>query len=226
MSEQESFIGKMSLKYSDSPTVKALVQLAPGGGSLDSLMNKRAEEIKHARLESFYDELAKGNLELTPEIIQSEDFLHSYFSTVSAVIRTKRREKIKILAQLLKASTSQTALKNTDEYEDLLSIVDEMSYRELQTLSLLDKYESYFPRQADENKLQRSSRYWPQLMEELKELLQLSKEEVEGVLTRLNRTGCYETFVGGFIGYSGGQGCLTATYLRVKALIQLGAEKV
>lgn len=224
MSDKESFIGKMSLKYSNSPTVKALLQLAPGGGSLDSLLNKRAEEIKHTRLESFYDELEKGNFELTPEVIKSEDFLHCYFSTVSAVIRTKRREKIQILAQLLKASAKPSALQDTDEYEDHLSIIDEMSYRELETLALLEKYESNFPQKEDENKLQRSSRFWPEFMEELKALLKLSKEEAEGVLTRLNRTGCYETFVGGFIGYTGGQGCLTATHSRIKAYIQEGAE--
>lgn len=90
----------------------------------------------------FFNELADCKIELTPELVKSEDFLHCFFATTKAAINSRRREKIKMFARLLNSSIQQSNFSNTDEYEEYLSILDELSFRELSILVTLHKYES------------------------------------------------------------------------------------
>lgn len=59
---------------------------------------------------------------------------------------------------------------------------------------------------------------WDEFTKELEDTLYIPKDEIDAILTRLNRTGCYETFTGTYADYTGGKGQLTATYRRLKKL--------
>lgn len=146
-----NFIGQLSLIYEKSPKTKALLQLLPSWGAADTLLQQRADEIKQERLKTFFDELKNGECELTEELIESEDFLHCYFITVKAALNTRRREKIKMFARLLRSVTNSSVLSSIDDYEDYLSILDELSFRELQVLSILDRYEKEYSVEEDKN---------------------------------------------------------------------------
>ena len=172
---ETNIIGKFCLAYEKKPVLRALVQLLPRGGSFDTLATHRAKEIADERLKAFFDELAEEKHELTEELIESEGFLHCYFSTVKAVINTQRREKIKMFARLLSEVISPKANVGADEYEDYLQILDELTYRELMVLNTLYKYESQNCMQAktglvETNLVIKTNRYWPKFITEVSHL--------------------------------------------------------
>jgi len=68
MTKSPSMIGKLSVQYADRPAIKALLKLVPGWSSADTLLQKRADEIKSDRLKVFFDELAQGKRKLTGEL--------------------------------------------------------------------------------------------------------------------------------------------------------------
>ncbi len=216
-----SQIGKLAEQYTSKPALRSLLQLIPGWGSADVLLQHRANEIQADRLRTFFDELGEGKHELTEELIQSEDFLHCFFKTTRAALNTRQREKIKMFAKLLNSSLVPGSFSSTDEYEEYLGILDDLSYRELIILSVLESYESRFMKSAGENELQRAYRFWELFTAELEKNLCIHKDELIGALTRLTRSGCYEILPGGF-GDMGGEGVgkLTHTYFRLKKLIE------
>ncbi len=203
--------------------MRALVPLifTPFAAGLDAALLQKLQNIREERVRAFFDGLAEGKIELTEDLIKNEDFLHCFFITAKAALNTRRREKIKMFARLLKTAVVEDTFSNIDEYEEYLSILDELNYQEFSMLLLLDKYESKYPRKDTENELQRAWRFWPDFINELEKELKFPKEEINDRLARLNRTGCYETFVGGYANYSGGVGKLTSTYFRLKKLISV-----
>jgi len=220
-------VGQLAKYYQSQPIVQALVNAIPiCGGSLDTLLNARAEEIAKERTTEFFDELSEGSIELTEEIIQSEDFIHRWVITAKVAVNTRRREKIRLFARLLKSSFLSDTSVTTDEYEEYLSILDELSYREFLVLSTLERYEREFPPSENENELQKANQFWEKFVSEVKQELDLTFDEVQAMLTRLNRTGCYETIVGMYLGYKGGRGKLTATYFRLKKLLDTASNTI
>ncbi len=206
-------------RYERSAVVRALVQLIPLsiGAAVDTAVLTRVQAIRADRARVFFDELAKGEKELRPELLENDEFLHCYFATAAAVLRTQRTEKIQALARLLR-STTEGRLTVVDEFEEFLSILAELSYRELSVLATLDGYESRHPLQEEENDLQRANRFWNAFVQQVVQEFSIQPNEVDSILTRLNRSGCYETFTGGYFDYTGGKGKITPLFHRLKEL--------
>ena len=91
----------LSESYEKSPIIKSLVQLIPGGGSVDSYLTTKLNNMKAERMKIFFDKLQSGQQELSENIIETNDFLHAYFCTVDYVLRTKSEDKIKRFAEIL-----------------------------------------------------------------------------------------------------------------------------
>lgn len=220
---QLNIIGQLAEYYSSSPLVKALVNLIPGGGSsLDSLITSRASEIARERADEFFKELSTHKKDLTPELIKSEEFIHRFVITAKAAVHTHRRQKIRLFARLFKSALLEALAVGIDEYEEYLRVLDEFSVREFVLLALLENCEKNSPRTEMENELQAVSRIWPEFIKAAKQKLNLDVPEVNAILTRLNRTGCYSTFSGAAWGYEGDKGKLTPIYHRLMALIGNG----
>ena len=216
---------KLAERYEKNAILRGLIQLVPFGlgSGIDVALSARFQKIKEERTRAFFDELAEGGILLQPGLLKSEDFLHCFFATVKAALDTRRREKIRLFARLLKASTLAGSFSGTDEYEEYLNTLDELSFREISILVTLGKFESLFPKSDTENDLKRTHRFWDQFTTELVEKLHIPKEEIDAVLTRLNRTGLYETFIGSYFDYTGGKGKLTPLYFHLKKLINAGS---
>ena len=212
-------IGQLALHYSNQPIVQALARFLPGGSSLDVLLKTRAQEIGAERARVFFEELAQAQAEITAEIIESEDFIHRFVITAKAAVNTRRQEKIRLFARLFSSSMGDEPGVNTDKYEEYLAILDELSYREFVILSTLERYESRFPKQESGNGLTRCSRFWADFLAELEQITGLQKDEINAMLSRLNRTGCYSTFTGTYLNYSGDRGQLTDLYFKLKRLL-------
>lgn len=210
-------------RYEGSRVIRGLVQLIPFGvgGAIDVVFTKTLNNIREERSRAFFDELAKTSKPLDPAILESEDFLHCYFSTVKYALNSRRREKIEMFARLLKASLGDTGPRDVDEYEEFLGILDDLTYRELQALAIMDSF-SNRSRTPDQNDLQWTNTFWDEFEDRMVRELVVPKNEVSDFMNRISRTACYEMFTGSYWSYTGGKGKLTPTYKRLKRFI--GAE--
>jgi hypothetical protein len=208
-------------RYERSPIIRALVQLIPLsiGSAVDTALLTHIQNLRAERARIFFDELERGAVSLQPELLQNNEFLHCYFATVSAALRTHRDEKIQAFARLLRSATIDGKLKIIDEYEEFLGILDDMSFREVALLSMLDHWELKHPYQLDENDLQRANRFWEGFIQQAENDLSILPDEMDAVLFRLGRTGCYELFTGSFFDDTGGKGKTTPLFQRLKTLV-------
>lgn len=215
-----NLVSKMSASYSDKPYIQALLQIVPGWSSADTLLQKRAEEIKIERMQTFFNELANGQHELTEELIKSEDFLHCFFCTIKAALNTRHRDKIHMLGCLLNSSVSPSINSNTDEYEELLAVLDAISLREFNALCFLFQLEQANPQQKDENDLQRISKYWKEFQSNLIENLKIPENSLSAFMAKIERTGLYLRLTGGFWDYEGDLGKTTPLFERLLEFIE------
>ncbi len=221
-------IEQLANRYQTNPIIRGLVQVIPFGigSAVDVALVTILENIREDRAREFFDELEKGAVQLTPEIIESEDFLHCYFSTARAALNTRRREKIRYFARLLTSSISSSEISTVDEYEECLSILDEISYRELGILAVLSRYEKEHPHQAGESDYDCRVRFWDQFSAEVCSKFSVHREEFSSILTRLNRTGLYMTATGyssrteASLNFRGRIGDLTPLYKKFEKLIR------
>lgn len=184
-------IARLSTSYARQPVLQALLSLAPGGGAADALLKKRAEEIRDERTKIFFDELSTGKTQLTSDLIESDEFLHCYFSTLKAARNTLRREKIQMLAHLLKNSFAGKNLVGADEYEEALAAFDELSSKEFLVLSELHSIETKNPPDTSKNEVQNKSAYWAAFKSAAIEKHGVPENEFLSFMHRLQRTGFY-----------------------------------
>ncbi|XHR28227.1 MAG: hypothetical protein ACFUZC_20150 [Chthoniobacteraceae bacterium] len=205
--------------YEGNRVLRSLFQLIPYvGGALDVILTKTLDQIREERARAFFDELAEGKVVLNEDLLKSEDFLHAYFSTVKYALNSQRREKIRMFAHLLESSLMPDGPQSTDEYEDFLKILDELSYRELTALVTLDEYSSRFPKN-ELNELQWTETFWDAFAHQLTETNGIPSNEITDFMNRISRTGCYEIFPPIYNDYKGGKGQLTPIYQRLKKFI-------
>ena len=207
-------------KY-DNRVIRGLIQLLPCGigSAIDVALMKTLEKIQKERTMAFFDELAKGDVIVDEELLKSEDFLHAYFATTKYALNTRRREKIEMFARLLKNSITEKDISSIDEYEDLLKVLDELSYRELLALRILDEYSS-ITRLKGQNDLQWTNQFWDKFEEDITNELKIPKDQIASFMDKIARTGCYEMFTGAYWDYTGGKGKLTSMYWRLKKFIE------
>jgi hypothetical protein len=191
-------------RYASSPIIRGLVQLIPAGlgSAFDTAFVTAYSRLQEKRLRAFFDALAQGGRTIDPALIESESFLHCYFSTVRAVLKSRREQKIRLFAALLGA-VSDGAVTDVDAYEEYLSILDELSYRELVLLSLLDLFEreSHGPPGIDDAGFAQS--FWSAFSNEAMATLSLQEGELDAMLNRHNRSGCFTTFLVPTVGRQG-----------------------
>ena len=180
-------------ELSDHTEIVALLSLVndvlPLTGTVSNVINKKMKDIRTKRQEILFSGLASGDKLLTEDIIKQEDFLHKFVITYSAAINTRREEKIRMLAKLLKNSEAKSFNVDIDIYEEYLKILDELGYRELKALYFLNNYEKEY---SVENKKD----YWPDFINDLKNKLNLEDDEVKPFLNRLNSIGCFTISTG------------------------------
>jgi hypothetical protein len=158
------------------------------GSALDSLVSvidKQLNNIVNDRQKAFFDQLSSHNISLTKEMVEDNHFLHAFLITHRIVIRTKTKEKIRLLANMFVNGINSNKFSLADEYDYYLSILDELSIRELYVLPVLEKYE--------ENSKRGNWLYWEDFISEISKDIPLfaHKLEIEGFLERISRTGCY-----------------------------------
>jgi hypothetical protein len=211
VSSQASALQQLAEEYEGQPLIRALVQLilAPLpygiGNALDDALTSAIQNIRANRARVFFDELAKGSADLTEEVITSNDFLHAYFATTKAVLNTRREEKIRLFARLLMNGVSMQ-LVGSEQFEEFLAILNDLSIEELNILLILRQIE------LDPGRLKPARLHWPAFQKEVQAKCRIEADVLCAKLARLNRTGLYATETGGYIGGGGGWGNLTVLF--------------
>ncbi|MDO9491256.1 hypothetical protein [Acetobacterium sp.] len=216
------YIENTCKNYVDSPLIRVLMQLIPLGigSAIDVGICANVKRISDMRQREFFNELADGSVILDETLIENENFLHCFFSTYKYAIDSRKKEKIEMFARLLKASLNEDVFTDTDEYEEYLQILNELTYREFLMLVKLDNFENDYPHKQEESDLQRLERFWEQYKNELIEELKVPEDEIDAMMIRLNRTGCYEIFSGSYMAdIVGGKGKVTPTFRRLRKLV-------
>ena len=179
--------------YSNHPIAKALISILPPFTATDSLLTTYVENIKRDRLKTFFDELSSGDVTLTQDMIENNEFLHAFFSTVDYVMRTRSDKKILAFARILK----RIETISFDEYEDYTSILNELTEREFALLSLKYKYEKENSvRYVNDGHIKK---YWEKFKNQACEL-GFNYPEIPLILMRVQRTGCYQINLRGSYG--------------------------
>jgi hypothetical protein len=208
--------------YSDNVGLRMLLQLDPSGigGAIDIYLSDMFEKYKKKRAREFFSKIASKNVVITDEMINSDDFLFAFFSTTNAVFNTNKKEKIDLFANLLVHGINYRDY-GSSKYEQYLSIIEEVTYMELQILETLFRFEKKYIDKTfgvkedgkQSNKLQKANVFWEEFEKTIQTDLEISSDLLQGILTRLNRTGLYETIVGSFWDYTGGRGNTTSLYV-------------
>ena len=170
-----------------------------------------------------FKNLAEGNLLLDDETVRDEEFVNFFMATSKAVVHTRRHEKIVLFARLLESVFVGEEEYSFDEYEELLCILEELSYREILALHILDQY-SHRPKSNKQNEVEWCNTFWDEFTKELCGKVRLQPQEVRSFLVRIARTGCYEVHVGAIWDYKGDRGQLTPIYHRLKLLPRVQAQ--
>ncbi|QUT05961.1 hypothetical protein KFK14_00130 [Sphingobium phenoxybenzoativorans] len=206
--------------YAGNPVIRALIQLIPNGlgSAFDVIIMDRADRIKKQRVRTFFDELETGAVVLTKDLINDNEFLHSLNATMIAAFRSRREQKIRMFARLLQNGAVEGKAKSPDDYEELLNLLDDLSYREWEALILFKKHLDTTP--PDENPLKRVNPIWEVFVADLESILNVEKEEASSFMTRISRTGLYNEITGTYWDYSGGMGITTPKFERFRRLVE------
>ncbi|RNI32830.1 hypothetical protein EFY79_19760 [Hanamia caeni] len=175
--------------YNSNEILRSLIKLIPHGSIIDNKLTNFYTKEKARRLKIFYDELANGNIQLTEEVIESDDFIHKYYITLKAVLETRRDEKIQYFARLLKNSESELVNNPTDYYEDFIKVLDDLTYQELFVLKKLKEKEKEFE-SLQGRRLMIHKRFYRKFKIQLSEEIGITEDEVLSIFIRLGRTGC------------------------------------
>ncbi len=210
----------LPIDYAGNPILRALIRLIPHGigSAADVLIMDKADGIKKARIRTFFDELAAGKAVLTPELIEKDDFIHSLDATMRAAFRARRDEKIKMFARLLHHGAIDGGALSPDDYEELVFLLDDLSYREWSALVIFKRLLDSTP--MDENPLSRVQPIWPSFIAELHRELAVPDTEASSFMIGISRTGLFSEITGAYWDYAGGLGITTPKFDRFRLLVE------
>jgi len=197
-------------RHGDNPTVQALAALAVAmlsnfapdsrtkivaatAAAGSAYLFPRLAEHKRGRARELLDEIQREGLQLTKEQIESGENLHMFEKSLDAAINTGRSQKIQSIARLYRHFASgMVATSTIDTFDEMLRILDDLSFRETQALFELRELERRYGGE-DVNPTGRAFALWSEFLEGL-EKIGIPIEQSGAFLQRLTRTGFYRMF--------------------------------
>jgi hypothetical protein len=221
---QDSLLDKIVSLYERAPVVRMLMAAYPPLAVTEAGLLATYKWWKQRRMYVFADEMLSLNLNPDEEQVKSRDFCEAFGSTASRVLEAKRDEKIRLFAKLFASYVrdNDTTSEAFDVFEEDLNILDELEYREFRLLLLLRRYELDNPPQPEQNQAQRTAPYWGDFQAEAAAAFQLSVDELNAMLQRVQRTGLYQPVTGTYWDYLGNRGFLTPLFERL--LVRVGED--
>ncbi len=226
--ENISALDRFAEWYESSIPVRVgAVALAPATSGISAIADQAIVTtlafLRRSRLRVFRDELITLDLSPSDEEVCSKEFVEAFLATASRVENTKREEKIRLFAHLFASYWRSGVFSEDsfDEYEEDLSLIDELSYREFKILSILDRLERENPMCPGMNRLQRARTFWNAFEAQVAKEIGVQIGEVQAYLQRLSRTGLYQIITGAYLDYEGGLGHLTPRFERLRTRLDV-----
>lgn len=212
------------LKLYDNLTIRSLIQLIPTfGGIVDLNAMNQIEAAKKKRLKIFFDKIGSSEIKLTEELIQNESYLFNYVNTVKAVVNTRRIEKITFFSNLFIYGTNNYKIFETDEYDEFLKIIDELSFTEIELLFEFKKLEDEQPINDGKNtrydKLRRNIEFFSSFGTKFTEKCNFDRYDLDSVFIRIERTGCFYIPRKAYNDYQPNSGCTTHIFDKIYNII-------
>jgi hypothetical protein len=217
-------------QYSNNVVLKGLIQILSSGGLpigsvIDSGLSTFLNNQKVKKLKIFFDKLNDGKVILDQADIENNDFLHAYFATVNYVLNTRTDEKAARFAEILKGLYSKEI--DIDQFEDYSSIFNEISEREFYFLSKKMEYEQkYTLKNGELNEAQVVNLYWKEFKEEVINTLGIGAGEFDGIIIRVQRTGCFSDFKGYWENDHERKGLTTELFHKIYSLLNKEFQQV
>ncbi|HAS8501872.1 TPA: hypothetical protein I7751_20665 [Vibrio vulnificus] len=146
---------------------------------------KGVEIYKNRKRQKLLTALQNGELSVESNQLQKDEFIASYLATERALEKSISDAKVNALTSMFyKGVESQKLFEQYDLYEEVLSIVTDLSDRELHLM-----YHLYQFSQQSLNSQSDSDSLAKQQHEYLADKLGISRELVKAMLVRLRRTG-------------------------------------
>ena len=153
--------------------------IIPFGDLIDTNINEIVNDFMKKKHEEFLSEILKSNLSMVD--VKDVEFIMNFKKTLDAVNRLSNNDKVKYFANLLKNSYMNDIKILNDEYEEMLRILGNMSYREINYLLFLYKFEQ-------ENDLTKDV-YWYSFMAAFEKKFEINRYKSYEIYKRLGNTG-------------------------------------
>jgi hypothetical protein len=165
-------------------------------------------ELWKRRGDIFATRLTELRIDPPAERIQERDFLDALAATLRRVQDSVADEKIRSFADMFATYYEGGHFQSVDHFDEYLSILHALSLREFRVLVILHKYEHSNPLEG-RHPLQRATAVWESFQQEVELNIGIPGAQLPAILTRIQRTGLYETITGAYFDYTGGKGYLT-----------------
>ncbi len=209
-------LAKASEIYSENAALRAAVNLVPYvGGSLDILISSRGQSIIQKRMLKFLDELKVEMSRLDEQAVnkaylESEEWFDIVMRTLEAVAKTRNGEKVRLYAKMLSSSVSTPADLHYSS-EDYLTIISELTPREIRVARVLFNQQHDRPQETETELQWALGKGWNDMSEQS----QVPKEELQFALLRLQRAGLAKEITGTLLDYTGGVYVITDAFRRL-----------
>ncbi|CDT91524.1 hypothetical protein [Vibrio coralliirubri] len=151
----------------------------------NAVAGKGVEIYKNHKREKLLNALEEGDLSVDSNQLQKDEFIASYLATERALERSISVAKVDALTSMFyRGVESQKLFEQYDVYQEVLSIVTDLSERELHLM-----YHLYQFSEQTNNSSSDSDDLAKQQHEYLADKLGISREMVKAMLVRLRRTG-------------------------------------
>jgi len=176
-----SIMNKAQNSYFVDAGVMALIRAVPIIGDMIDTATKKAFNDLQEKKQKELIEIILSDFELiTPNQVKNVEFIINFSKTVEAVKRLATNDKTKYFANLLKNGyLGETAIDSND-FEEYLNILNELSYREITYLVFLKQ-------EADQKSVNYTT--WSIFEKNFSSQFNIPLKEVNSIFRRLMRTG-------------------------------------
>ena len=186
----DPFIEKIQIAYENDKTIQALIHSTPLTNYFHKLISERVKELRYNRTKEFFEELNDGGVDLSVGTIESEDFLYFFFQSFEYAINSRREEKVRLLARLLKSGLKAGLNENFEEFEEFSRNLDQLSYREILILYKVSDVFKSNPIPTDEQHYDNwIETYHNKIIETISKEFSIAEQEIPSILDSISKTG-------------------------------------
>lgn len=186
--------------------VRAAISAVPYLGTyLDLTLAMPGQKFVEERLEYLINQLHKEIEEVKDVVMdnaffQTEEGFDLITKTFQAAAKTRQREKLKLFAKVLRGAYTYKATSHDPEL--YVRIVDDLRERELDVVFVLYRVKTEMKTNPSYNAYDGKAVSDAELLS--KEYFKYSKEELEFILPRIEKTGLIKEVTGSYMGLVGG----------------------